>query len=223
MLGKQNNLVRRELVKAFSKEIRMSTVDIVRGSKLRDDDRIRELFKGAESRHFNPQEFAQYLSLAPAYRDREAAAKEIIDVEFSVVSKTIKQVFSLYPYPKFHELPLDKCIRDVSYVSAYATHSMMLDDPDWFRDKLLIWLKTILQSFNYPAREELDSAVPSGKPPLPYPEITAHADTLNPKGRRSIYETYSRLIMNYKEVLTPKTFDMIRPHLQLAVDILSSD
>lgn len=146
-----------------------------------------------------------------------------MDAELAVAAKTIKQVFSLYPYPKFHELPLDKCIRDVSYVSVYATHSMMLDDPDWFRDKLLIWLKTILQSFTYPAREEPDPKVAALRLPLPYPEITEHADTLNPKGRRSIYETYSRLIMNYQEVLSPKTFGMIRPHLQLAVDILSSD
>ncbi len=201
----------------------MSTVEIAKDSKLRDDEKIRELFKNAESRHLSAQEFASYLSLAPQCQAKADAAKEIIEAEFSVVSKTIKQVFSLYPYPKFHELPLDKCMRDVGYVSAYAIHSMMLDDPDWFRDKLLIWLKTILQSFNYPAREELDSAVASAKPPLPYPEITAHADTLNPKGRRSIYENYARLIKNYQEVLTPKTFDMIRPHLQLAVDILSSD
>lgn len=201
----------------------MSAVDIAKQSKLRDDERIRELFKTAESRHLNDLEFARFLSLAPECRERADAAKEIIDVEFAVISKTIKQVFSLYPYPKFHELPLDKCMRDVGYVSAYATHSMMLSDPDWFRDKLLLWLKTILQSFNYPAREEPDPAVASAKPPLPFPEITAHADTLNPKGRRSIYETYARLIKNYQEVLTPKTFDMIRPHLQLAVDILSSD
>lgn len=201
----------------------MSTPDTVVRSKLRNDAQIRSLFKIAESRHFTPQEFAKYLSLAPDFKDREAAAREIMDAELAVAAKTIKQVFSLYPYPKFHELPLDKCIRDVSYVSVYATHSMMLDDPDWFRDKLLIWLKTILQSFTYPAREEPDSKVAALRLPLPYPEITEHADTLNPKGRRSIYETYSRLIMNYQEVLSPKTFGMIRPHLQLAVDILSSD
>ncbi|MBK8814910.1 MAG: hypothetical protein IPN42_05095 [Methylococcaceae bacterium] len=201
----------------------MSTIDTLRRSKLRDDERIKELFKEAESRHFNPQEFSRFLSLAPECKEREAVAKEIIEAEFPVVSKTVKQVFSLYPYPKFHELPLDKCIRDVSYVSVYATHSMMLNDPDWFRDKLLIWLKTILQSFDYPAREELDPTVAATKPQLPFPEITAHADTLNPKGRRSIYETYARLIKNYQEVLSPKAFDMIRPHLQLAVDILSSD
>lgn len=201
----------------------MSTLDIAAKPKLRDNAGIRHLFKTAESRHFTQEELAELISLAPEIKDKVSAAKEIMDIEFSVVSKTIKQVFSLYPYPKFHELPLDKCMRDVSYVSAYAIHSMLMDDPDWFRDKLLIWLKTILQSFSYPAREELDAGNAASKPALPYPEITAYADTLNPKGRRSIYETYARLIKNYQEVLSPNTFSMIRPHLQLAVDILSSD
>ncbi|MEQ1543453.1 hypothetical protein [Methyloglobulus sp.] len=200
----------------------MSTLDAVLKSKLRDDAQIRSLFSEAESRHLTTEEFSQYRSLAPQFKDREVAAREIMDAQLAVVAKTIKQVFSLYPYPKYHELPLEKCMRDVGYVSIYATHSMMMDDPDWFRDKLLIWLKTILQSFSYPAREEPDPAIALTRKPLPYPEITEHADTL-PKGQRSIYETYSRLIINYEEVLTAKTFKMIRPHLQLAVDILSSD
>lgn len=201
----------------------MSTPDTVVKAKLRDNDRLKTLFKSAESRHFTAEELSEYVTLAPAHKDKAAAAREIMEAEFAVVSKTIKQVFSIYPYPKFHELPLDKCMRDVSYVSAYAIHSMLLDDPDWFRDKLLIWLKTILQSFSYPAREEEDLAAATSKQALPYPEITAHADTLNPSGRRSIYETYSRLIMNYKEALSPSAFHLLRPHLQLAVDILSSD
>jgi Phycobilisome protein len=201
----------------------MSTPDTVVKAKLRDDARIRALFQAAESRHLTAEEYAKYLSYVPQGGERSAAAREIMDAELAVASKTIKQVFSLYPYPKYHELPLEKCVRDVSYVSVYATHSMLLDDPDWFQDKLLIWLKTILQSFTYPAREEPDAAVAANRKPLPNPEITEHADTLNPKGRRSIYETYTRLIVNYEEVLTAKTFRMIRPHLQLAADILSSD
>lgn len=197
----------------------MSTPNAVMKSKLRDDSRIKKLFQAAESRHLTEDEYTQYLTFVPQGTDRSKAAHEIMDIELEVVAKTIKQVFSIYPYPKYHELPMEKCVRDVSYVSVYATHSMLLDDPDWFRDKLLIWLKTILQSFSYPAREETVTNLQT----LPYPEITAYADTLNPKGRRSIYETYSRLIVNYNEVLTPATFTLIRPHLQLAVDILSSD
>jgi hypothetical protein len=174
----------------------MSTPDTVVKAKLRDDGRIKRLFQAAESRHLTADEYSKYLSYAPHANERSAAAREIENIQLDVVAKTI------------------------GYVSVYATHSMLLDDPDWFRDKLLIWLKTILQSFSYPAREDTNSA--SAKP-LPHPEITEHADSLKVKGQRSIYETYSRLIVNYQEVLSPQTFNLIRPHLQLAVDILSSD
>jgi len=198
----------------------MSTLNTPPNAKLRDNPELDQLFKVAESRHFTDTEFKQYLALAPEYADRVAAAQEIMAQELTVVTTTIKQVFFLYPFSKYHEFPKDKCIRDVGYVSAYATHSMLMDDPDWFRDKLLIWLKTILQAFSYPAREERQLDAPAQG--LPYPEITQRADTL-PKRRRAIYETYARLIMNYKEVLSPKTFALIQPHLQLAVDILASD
>lgn len=209
----------------------MSTLDTPPKIKLRDNPQIAELFRIAESRHLTEAEYNRYLGLLPDYADRAAAAKEIMTAELAVVTNTVKQVFFLYPYPKYHELAKDKAIRDVSYVSAYATHSMLTDDPEWFRDKLLIWLKTILKSFNYPAREERKLETSAGflntellRDPnrLPHPEITAHADTLA-KPIRSIYETYMRLIMNYQEVLSPQAFALIKPHLKLAVDILASD
>lgn len=185
-----------------------------------------------ESRQLTEEEFAQFLAFCPEYADRVEAAHEIQEHELTVVTNTVKQVFFLYPYPKYHELSKDKCIRDVSYVSAYATHSMLSDDPDWFRDKLLIWLKTILQSFSYPAREEhklekpldiLKTDVWRDPKRLPHPEITERADTMLIHGKRSVYETYARLIVNYQQVLSPKAFALIQPHLQLAVDILASD
>jgi hypothetical protein len=210
----------------------MSTLTTSQSVKLRDNPEIAELFRIAESRHLTEEELAHYLSIAPEYADRVEAAREIAAAELTVVTNTVKQVFFLYPYPKYHEFAKDKAIRDVSYVSAYATHSMLMDEPDWFRDKLLIWLKTILGAFSYPAREERKVDAPSSflktdvfRDPnrLPHPEITEHADTLAIKGKRSIYETYARLIVNYQQVLSPKAFALILPHLQLAVDILASD
>lgn len=207
----------------------MSTLTTAPSIKLRDNSDLAKLFLVAESRHLNEAEYQQYISLLPQNADRVAAAQEIMAVELAVVTKTIKQVFYLYPFAKYHELPKDKCVRDVSYVSAYATHSMLMEDPDWFRDKLLIWLKTILQAFSYPAREERKIDANSPKfdfldehNQMPYPEITAQADTLIKK-RRAVFETYARLIKNYKEVLSPKAFALLQPHLQLAVDILASD
>lgn len=209
----------------------MSTLDTPPRVTLRDNPEIAELFRKAESRHLTETEIEHYLTVLPDRVDHIVAMQEIMEAEGTVVVNTVKQVFFLYPFSKYHELPKDKCIRDVGYVSVYATHSMLLDDPEWFRDKLLIWLKTILQSFSYPAREERRMETPlnflgtdSLRDPnrLPHPEITAHADTL-PKPRRAIYETYARLLVNYQETLSPDAFALMKPHLQLAVDILASE
>ncbi|GAB6140072.1 hypothetical protein JCM14076_08010 [Methylosoma difficile] len=198
----------------------MTTLEASINVKLRDNPDIAELFRIAESRHLTDAEFQRYSELIPAYADRVAAAKEIMLAEPNVVAITVRQVLTLYPFSKYHELPRDKCTRDVSYVSAYATHSMLMNDPDWFSDKLLLWFKTILQAFSYPIREEKPAQVEVK--PLPYPEITAVADTL-PNNRRAIYETYARLLKNYQEVLTPKTYDLLQAHLQLALDVLAAE
>jgi hypothetical protein len=209
----------------------MSTLNELPSVKLRDNPEIAELFRIAECRHLTDAEYSRYLSLSPDNAERVNAAQEIMATQLTVVTNTVKQVFFLYPFSKYHELPKDKCIRDVGYVSIYATHSMLMNEPDWFRDKLLIWLKTILQAFSYPAREErkieaqlnfLHGETLRDPSRLPHPEITAHADTL-PKNQRAIYETYARLLVNYQEVLSPKSFALIYPHLKLAVDILGSD
>jgi hypothetical protein len=210
----------------------MSTLTTPQKVKLRDNPEMTELLRIAESRHLTEEEFAHYLRLAPEFAERVEAAREIAAAELTVVTNTVKQVFFLYPYPKYHEFAKDKAIRDVSYVSAYAIQSMLMDDPDWYRDKLLIWLKTILGAFSYPAREERKVEATSNflktdafRDPnrLPHPEITEHADTMSIKGKRSIYETYARLIVNYEQVLSPKAFALLKPHLQLALDILASD
>lgn len=198
----------------------MSILNTPTKATLREHPQLAELFQIVESRHLTDAEFTQYLAVVPENTDRVAAAQEVLAAESAVVILTIKQIFSLYPFSKYHEFPKDKCVRDVSYVSAYATQSMLMGDPDWFRDKLLIWLKTILQAFSYPVREERQLATPVQN--LPFPEITQHADSL-PKKRRAIYETYARLLMNYKAALSPEAFALVQPHLQLAVDILAAD
>jgi hypothetical protein len=122
----------------------------------------------------------------------------------------------MYPFIEKHELAQGKCYRDVHYVSAYSTMAMLMNDPEWFRDKLLIWLKTILQAFHFPARDQKAEASKSQR------IVSLEADKL-PQPRSSIFETYSRLKQNYKERLSPESYALIEPMLQLSCDILSSE
>ena len=183
-------------------------------SSLRAHPKIQALFKKAEARHLTEAELLEYLSLAPGEGERAAAAREVALAEPGVVKACLQDVFALYPYAQKHFLAGEKCQRDIGYVSAYATHAMLLDDPDWFRDKLLIWLRTILQAFEFPLRNQAPTAA------IPFHEITAQADAMPPRVA-SIYETYARLRRRYQDALSPASYALMEKPLRQPVDVLT--
>ncbi|MGF1525817.1 MAG: hypothetical protein ACFCBW_03360 [Candidatus Competibacterales bacterium] len=184
-------------------------------ASLRHLPALKELFRAAENRQFTVAELDEYLQAAPHAKGRAAAAREIGAVEEEVVEAVVREIFALYPYEQRHNYSTAKCIRDVRSVSAYATLAMLMDDPDWFRDKLLLWLRTILQAFEFPDRlEKRRRALFSNTP------NQGKLDHLTP-GQRSIFETYTKLKLHYRERLSSEAFALFEPFLQQAVDTLS--
>jgi hypothetical protein len=184
---------------------------------LRRHPQLKALFKDAESRHFNDAEFDLYLSIYPEGHARVAAAREVKAVDGQIIKKVITCIYEIYPYEQKHQLAVAKCIRDVRYVSAYATGCMLMGDLQWFEDKLLLWMKTIIQSFGYPD-------IPPGttKRYFSDPEILAHIATLKPN-QRSIYETYRGILEEFRANLSPAAFAEMQPYLQRAIDVLAHD
>ncbi len=184
---------------------------------LRHNPQLKTLFKDAESRHLNEDEFDLYLSIYREGGARVAAAREIKTVDGQIVKKVITRIYEIYPYEQKHQLAVAKCIRDVRYVTAYATNCMLMGDLDWYRDKLLLWMKTIIQSFGYPD-------IPAGTTERYFKdsEILAHIATLRPH-QRSIYETYRGLLEEMRTNLSPSAFMEIEPYLSLSLNILAHD
>lgn len=184
---------------------------------LRSHPQLKHLFKDAEARHLNDDEFELFLSFYPEGESRVAAAREIKGIDGQVVKKVITRIYEIYPFEQKHQLAVAKCIRDVRYVTAYATGCMLMGDLDWFRDKLLLWMKTIIQSFGYPD-------IPAGTTTRYFsdPEILAHLATLR-SNQRSIYETYRGILEEMRANLSPSAFNEIEPYLSLAVQTLAHD
>ena len=200
----------------------MSTPSPIVSSSLRKHPQLQGLFKAAESRQLSTTELKQYNEIVPDHAVRAKAAAEVAKVESAVVQKTVKEIFVLYPYEQVHDRAPEKCIRDVTYVSAYATQTMLMNDPQWFEDKLLLWLKTILQAFSFPTRsDKVKKSMFGLRSVETLDDITSVADTL-PTHIGSIYATYTRLKQNYKQVLSPEAFALMDGPLQQAIDILSS-
>jgi len=149
---------------------------------------------------------------------RATAAREIKAVETVIVQTVIKEIFALYPFEERHVIATGKCSRDVRYVSAYATLAMLMSDPQWFDDKLLLWLKTILQSFEFPEQTH--------KPKV---NFNLGANAANTKleeyklHQRSIFDTYTRLKQQYQRTLSPPSYELIAPYLQQAIEVLAGD
>ncbi len=193
----------------------MST-QLTSGASLRQHPRLKMIFKAAESRQLTPQELEEYQRVVPEHTDRAEAAREIAKTEQAVVQKTVEDIFAIYPFEGNHPGASPKCLRDVRYVSAYATLAMLMEDPKWLEDKLLLWLRTILLAFEFPDRAQGKKVLFGGGGDH---GGDGRGNELSPP-QRSIYDTYVRLRENYREVLTPNTYQLMEPYLQQAVDIL---
>ena len=178
---------------------------------------LQTVFRESEARHLTEEELQLYVKLLPESALRAEAARAAYSVELQVVEDTIDSIFEVYPYSKYHALHAEKCPRDVTNVSTYAVQAMLMDDNDWFRDKLLLWLKTILQAFKFPARSQPKETVLFGS--------DSETEIINslPPGRQSLYETYLLLDRNYEQALEQAHYDLLQPHLAITRHILGGE
>jgi len=175
------------------------------------------IFRAAESRQLTEQELEEYYRVLPNELPRATAAREIKAIETRTVQTVINEIFALYPFEEHHTAATGKCARDVRYVSAYATLAMLMNDPQWFEDKLLLWMKTIIQAFEFPEQTH--------KPKVSFNLNSNNSNQLGQyrPHQRSIFDTYVRLKQQYHRTLSPTSYELIAPYLQKSVDILAAD
>lgn len=183
--------------------------------KLEGDPRLRELYRAAEGRHFKDEELTELEQGWPELAPRLAAARAVRDHDLAVIRRVVTEVFAQYTYEKNHEHAQAKCPRDIRYVVCYAVQSMILEDPGWFDNKVLLWLKTILQAFEFPERSRAASrALFADK------ELEAGLAACN-RRTRSIYHTYYRLLVEMRKDLEPAHFALMEPYLRQALETLT--
>lgn len=185
-------------------------------TSLRSHPELSSLFQAAEGRFLTEEEAQQYLAILPERQARLTAAQEIEKQAVPVAGKLAKDVTTAYGYDAHHDFSSKKCFRDITLTIKYATLAMLMDDADWFRDKLLIWFKTILQSFRFPNVTPGQSGLHAEASHL------AELEKLQPF-QRSIYETYALLDLRMKEALSAEAYAQIHPYLATATDILAHD
>lgn len=194
---------------------------------LRHHPGLAAVFKAAESRYLSEKELARYCEILPDYLNRAEVSREMSKIDALMVSRTVEEVFVYYPFSEFHEHADKKCIRDVSYVSAYIVLAMLMDDIKWLDDKFLLWMRTMVQAFNFPAQIEVKDQGPvyeyrSGAATTTARSIFETAKNM-PRVTSSIYATYSILALNFRSELHPDYWQLVQPYFQQAINTLSAE
>jgi hypothetical protein len=184
---------------------------------IRKHPSLESIFDDAEARHFKDGELETVLEIFPDLEAEAQACREIREVEKKVVKKVFREVFSQYDYEKHHENALAKCPRDVRYVVAYAAASMLFRDPAYFDDKILLWLRTILQAFEFPKRNVSNSGA------LFSDREFEEAVNAVPPNRQSIFHTYYRLRQEMGKAISAESFEKIEPYLTQGLNTLTED
>lgn len=171
------------------------------------DPRLAEIFKKAEARHFTNEELDAIVNHRPDLKEVCETARSAREAEPEIIPRVMEEILQQYPFEDLFENPRIKLPRDWGYVIAYSSHAMVMGSPKWFDDKLLVWLKTILQAFDFPDRR------PDVSTSLFEDEILEKAMTELPARCRSIYHTYYRLGQEFEEALTTPQARLFVPYL----------
>lgn len=94
---------------------------------------------------------------------------------------------------------------------------MVARDPKWYHDKLLLWLKTILQAFEFPERKSVSSGTIFSDDVL-----ESKLEQLTTKNK-SIYHCYYRLDQEFEKELGPELAPHFCPYIQQALNILTEE
>jgi Phycobilisome protein len=189
--------------------------DVPSTQSLRLHPELKNLFAAAEGRFLSDDELGEFQRVIPTAKQRAEAARQMRAHEQDVVERVVEEIFRDYPFEKNHALARVKAIRDIRTVAAYAQLAMLMDDPRWFRDKLLLWLRTILQALGFPDREG-----PARK--VAFASNDDQSLKQYKPDQRAVHATYAKLKQRFTEVLDSGNAQLVAPYLQQATDTLSA-
>ncbi len=109
-----------------------------------------ELSQELEVRPINNNEIAELREHASAVRTSASTAQQLKELEFTIIHATIGELYKKYPH-KLEEFQgcKEKTLRDMKLVMRYAIYSIVLDDPQYAKDRMYIWFRTILNAFEF--------------------------------------------------------------------------
>ncbi len=153
---------------------------------------LEEIRKTDPGRYLTREEASSLSFEGPGMVARIKAAQAAQAMEDQIVEATVLATLKKFEYERKHDFAKEKCMRDVGYVYRYAVFSMLCEDRRILDDKLLLWMRTVLQAQGFP------------------------------EGIESIKWCYTTLLLNVRKKLQPEHVTLLEPYFAGAVEILSS-
>ena len=105
---------------------------------------------GSDNRFLEEEEKQQILAYTSSMAERMEAAREAEAACGQAIKHAIGALRQAYPrFHTFHPDAWGKASRDLELIIRYQVQAMLLDDPAYLKDRVLVWLRTILSSFNF--------------------------------------------------------------------------
>ncbi|MDX2177774.1 MAG: hypothetical protein SF028_15030 [Candidatus Sumerlaeia bacterium] len=109
--------------------------------------------KTAQQLHARPisdGELAALRESAANARTGAALAVQAREREHTIVYASVGELYKKYPEKRtMYAGCEEKTLRDMKLVMRYCVYSAALDDPDYARDRMHYWFRTILLAFNF--------------------------------------------------------------------------
>ena len=140
--------------------------------------------------YLSDSEISKILSDQPEMDVRLRAAKKAEMEQQSILDYVIPTVLAKYDFRGRFEYGESKCYRDVAAVYRYCVFAMLCGDLDVLKNKLLYWMRTVIQALDFPS------------------------------GKESIKFTYTLLRNRVRQQLPPEFVAVLDPYFQAVEEVL---
>ena len=110
---------------------------------------LNKIFNESISEYPTEQDQKELIKYCKTIDFRLKVLREIESKEAIMIAKCVDNMLKNYPGMSKYDYVKEKTTRDMSIVLRYCCQSMVKDDPDFLKDQLLFWFRTIIQSFGF--------------------------------------------------------------------------
>ncbi|MDX1973352.1 MAG: hypothetical protein SFY68_12545 [Candidatus Sumerlaeia bacterium] len=79
-----------------------------------------------------------------------SAAIQFKDAQGIIIDRTVREIYKKYPdkLNQYRDCEA-KTARDMHLVIGYCVYSLLLDDPDYAKERMLYWFRTVLKNYEF--------------------------------------------------------------------------